>query len=386
MTCAVLAGMMFFCAGEKAGATVGATTPFTSFEGESGLLGGGATIVSLTSAPTTPYSSAVLEASGHAYVQLNGVGQFVTWTNTTGGNLTAINLRSCIPDAPAGGGITNSIDLYVNGIFRQALSVNSAQNYCYEGTNYNGQADKNPADGNPRGFWNDTHGFITNTPVAPGDTITLQEDPTNTAAFYYIDVVDLENPPAPLAQPANSLSILSYGAVSNNVSVDNTAAINNCFAAAQSQGKSAWIPPGTYYFSAINGGLHASGIKIQGAGPWYSTLYRVTPSNNSQGVNNIITTTSSTLQNVALDCNGSNRAGNNNNGAINFSGNNWLVDNVWIQHVTSAFWCAGVGGTAQNCRVLSVWSDGGNFNNVQSANGIGMNLTYSNNFVRGTGD
>ena len=71
---------------------------------------------------------------------------------------------------------------------------------------------------------------------------------------------------------------------------------------------------------------------------------------------------------------------------MNFSGNNWLVDNVWIQHATSAFWCAGVGGMAQNCRVLSMWSDGGNFNNVQSANGIGMNLAYSNNFVRGTGD
>ncbi|HWD90865.1 MAG TPA: carbohydrate-binding protein [Verrucomicrobiae bacterium] len=385
LICATAALLLFLHAGANAHA-VGATTPFTSYEGESGLLGGGATIVALTSAPTTPYSSAVLEASGHAYVQLNAVGQFVTWTNDTGGNLTAINLRSCIPDAPAGGGITNTIDLYVNGIFRQALSVNSAQSYCYEGTNYNGQADKNPADGNPRGFWNDTHAFITNTPVAPGDTITLQQDPANTAAFYDIDVVDLENPPAPFAQPANSLSILAYGAVSNNPAVDNTTAINNCFLAAQSQGKSAWIPPGTYYFSAIHGGLHASGIKIQGAGPWYSTLYRVTPANNSQGVANMITTTSCTLQDVALDCNGSNRAGNNNNGAVNFSGNNWLVDNVWIQHATSAFWCAGVGGTARNCRVLSVWSDGGNFNNVQSANGIGINLTYSNNFVRGTGD
>ena len=87
-----------------------------------------------------------------------------------------------------------------------------------------------------------------------------------------------------------------------------------------------------------------------------------------------------------MDCNSSSRAGNNNNGAVNFSGNNWLVDNVWIQHVTSAFWCSGVGGAAQNCRVLSVWSDGGNFNNVEGSAGIGMNLTYSNNFVRGTGD
>jgi fibronectin type 3 domain-containing protein len=382
----VLMATLLLCAVTRAYATIGATTPFTSYEGEAGTLAGGASVVSLTSAPTTQYSSPVLEASGHAYVQLTNTSQSVTWTNTTGQNITAINLRSCIPDAPTGGGISNSIDLYVNGVFRQAFSVNSLQNYCYEGTNYNGQTDKNPADGNPRGFWNDTHAFITGAAVAPGDTISFQKDSANTAAFYYIDVVDLEAPPAPITQPAGSLSIIAYGAVSNNIAVDNTAAINNCFSAAQSQGKIAWIPPGTYYFSAVNGGLNASGITIQGAGPWYSTLYRVTPNSNSQGVANIITTTSSTLRDVSLDCNGSSRAGNNNNGAVNFSGNGWLVDDVWIQHVTSAFWCAGVGGAAQNCRVLSVWSDGGNFNNVQSANGIGMNLTYSNNFVRGTGD
>ncbi|MEI9866085.1 MAG: carbohydrate-binding protein [Limisphaerales bacterium] len=378
--------MMLCCASMAAHATVGAVTPFTSYEAEDGALGGGASIVSLTSAPATQYSSPELEASGHAYVKLTATGQSVTWTNTTDQNFTALNLRSCVPDAPTGGGITNSINLYVNGVFRQAFNVNSLQNYCYEGTNYNGQADKNPADGNPRGFWNDTHAFVTGAAVAPGDTITLQKDAANTAAFYYLDVVDVENPPAPLTQPANSLSIIAYGAVSNNIAVDNTVAINNCFIAAQSQGKSAWIPPGIFYFSAINGGLKASGIKIEGAGPWYSTLYRVTPNNNSQGVNNVITTTSSTLRNVSLDCNSSSRAGNNNNGCINFSGNNWLVDNVWIQHVTSAFWCSGVGGTAQNCRVLSVWSDGGNFNNVEGTAGIGMNLTYSNNFVRGTGD
>ena len=382
---AFVAGLIFLFT-TTAHAIVGATTRFVSYEGESGLLNGGASIAFLTNAPTTPFSSPELEASGHAYVQLNSTDQSITWTNDTTQNFTAINLRSCIPDALTGGGITSSIDLYVNGVFRQALSVNSMQNYCYEGTNYNGQADKNPADGNPRGFWNDTHAFVVGAPVAPGDTITLQKDAANSATFYYVDVVDMEDPGPPLIQPPHSLSITDYGAVSNNAAVDNTTAINNCFKAAQSQGKIAWIPPGTFYFSAIHGGLQASGIMIQGAGPWYSTLYRVTPGNNSQGVANIITTTSSTLRDLSLDCNGSNRAGNNNNGAVNFSGNNWLVDDVWIQHVTSAFWCAGVGGTAQNCRVLSVWSDGGNFNNVQSANGIGMNLTYSNNFVRGTGD
>jgi fibronectin type 3 domain-containing protein len=368
-------------------ATVGATTPFISYEGESGTLAGGATVMSLTAAPTTQYSSPQLEASGHAFVQLTNTGQSVTWTNTSGQSFTAMNLRSCIPDAPTGGGITNSIDFYVNGVFRQSFNVSSLQNYCYEGTNYNGQADKNPADGDPRGFWNDTHAFIVGAAVAPGDTFTLQMDSSNTASFYYIDVVDMEAPAQFAPPPAGTfLSIVSYGAAPNSIGTDNTAAINSCFSAAQSQGKIAWIPPGTWYISAIHGGLNASGITIAGAGPWYSTIYRVTPANNTQGVANILSTTSCTVSNLLLDCNAIDRDGANNNGAVNSAGNGWVVNNVWIQHVTSSFWCAGVNGIAENCRTLSTWADGGNFNNQQSGNGIGMNLTYSNNFVRGTGD
>ncbi|HTV60975.1 MAG TPA: LamG-like jellyroll fold domain-containing protein [Verrucomicrobiae bacterium] len=370
----------------SARASIGATTPFVSYEGEEGFLGGGATIYYLTNAPTTEFSSPELEASGHAFVALTSTGQYVQWTNNTGQNITAVNLRSCIPDAPTGGGISNSIDLYVNGVFRQAFSVNSMQNYCYEGTNYDGQTDKNPADGDPRDFWNDTHAFVTGSAIAPGSTLRFQMDSSNTASFYYIDVVDLEDPPAPLTPPANSLSITSYGAISNDPNFDNTSAMNNCFSAARSQGKIAWIPSGTWYISAIRGGLSATGITIAGAGPWYSTIYRLTPANNTQGVANIINAVSCTLSNVLLDCNSWSRDGANNNGAVDFSGTNWVVNNVWIQHTTSSFWCAGVNGIAENCRTLSTWADGGNFNNVQSDNGIGDNLIYSNNFVRGTGD
>jgi hypothetical protein len=369
-----------------ASSTLGATTSFVSYEAEAGTPGGGATIVALTTPPTTEYSSPALEASGHAYVHLNGDGQYVQWTNNTGQNITAINLRSSIPDAPAGGGISSTIDLYVNGAFRQAFSVNSQQNYCYEGLNYGDQTNKNPSAGIPRDFWNDTHAFVSGAPIAPGDSFAFQMDAANSAAFYDVDVVDVENPPPALAQPANSLSIASYGAVAGDSSIDNTAAINACFSAAQAQGKMAWIPSGIFYISAVNGGLTASSITISGAGPWYSTLYRVTPANNTQGIANIITTDSCTIENLALDCNASSRAGNNNNGAVNSSGSNWLVDNVWIQHVTSSFWCAGNNGTAQNCRTLSTWADGGNFNNVQDPRGIGTNLSYINNFVRGTGD
>src|SRR5713226_1849425 len=177
-----IAATAFLYCGNRAYASVGAITPFTIYEGEAGTLGGGATVVSLTSPPTTQFSSPQLEASGHAYVQLTGNGQYVEWVNNTGQSITALNLRSCIPDAPSGGGITSTLNLYVNGVFRQAFSVNSQQNYCYEGTGYNGQTDKNPADGDPRGFWNDTQSFITGAAIAPGNTFRFQKDSANNAA------------------------------------------------------------------------------------------------------------------------------------------------------------------------------------------------------------
>src|SRR6202012_1982661 len=105
---------------------------FVSIEAESGTLGNGAVMIYLTNAPTTQYASAQVEASGHAFVPLNATGQYVEWTNNTGQTISAVNLRSCIPDAPTGGGISNTIDLYVNGVFRQGFNVNSFQNYCYE--------------------------------------------------------------------------------------------------------------------------------------------------------------------------------------------------------------------------------------------------------------
>src|SRR5260221_3571922 len=119
----------------SADSAAGATTPFTSYDAEAGTLGGGASVVSLTSAPTDQYSSPALEASGHAYVQLTGTGQYVQWTNNTGHPITAINVRESIPDSPAGGGITATLDLYVNGAFRQALNFNSKQTWLYEGNN-----------------------------------------------------------------------------------------------------------------------------------------------------------------------------------------------------------------------------------------------------------
>src|SRR5580692_2133208 len=210
--------------GTPSPSVAGATTPFTTYEAPEGALGGGASVVSLTSAPTSEYDSPQGEADGHAYVQLTGPGQSVQWTNNTGQLINFINVRASIPDSSTGGGTTATLDLYVNGTFRQALNMNSIQSWQYEGNNnYNG-SDQNPADGDPRAFWDEFHAWISGAAIPAGATFSLQEDAANTAQFYCINSVDVWDAPAPLAQPANSISITSCGAVADNTPTNGTAA------------------------------------------------------------------------------------------------------------------------------------------------------------------
>jgi hypothetical protein len=373
-------------ASDAAVAAVGATTPFVSYEAEAGTLGGGATAVALTAAPTTQFSSPELESSGHAYVALTKTGHYVEWTNDSGHDLTFINVRASIPDAPAGNGMTATLALYVDGVFRQSLNLTSAQSWGYEGNNHYNNDSQNPSDGNPRIFFDDAHAFITGAAVAAGSTLRLQKDAGNGAAFYDIDVIDVENPPPPLTQPAGSLSIADYGAKANDSSADNTTAIQNCINDAQTQHKIMWIPQGTFYVQTT-GGLNATGIEIDGAGMWYSTVYRKVPLPNNTPLGAIFNLDSTIVRHFALDANALSRtSADGAGGGMDTTGTNWLADGIWTQHTESGFWASGTGGTVQNCRLTSIWADGCNVNNVSRGATIGNDLTVRNNFVRGTGD
>ncbi len=371
-------------AGGTSTPTVGATTPFIGYEAEAGVTGGGATVVSLTAAPTSQYSSPELESSGHAYVSLKQTGQYVEWTNNTGKAITAINVRAAIPDSAGGGGITSSINVYIDGTMRQSLPLSSKQTWGYEGNNhYNNVDSDNPADGDPRKFFDDSHAFLTGAALAPGSKIRLQKDAANDAAFYYIDIIELEAPPPAITQPAGSLSITDYGAKANDINTDSTKGIQDCINAAQTQKKVVWIPPGTFYLNTTQN-LVAQGITIQGAGMWYSTIYRNVPNGNASGQAALFNVTSCTVKDFALDSNAPSRS--LAAGAMDTTGTNWLADSIWIMHTLSGFWASGTGGTVQNCRLISIWADGCNLNNVSLTGTVGSNLTAKNNFVRGTGD
>jgi hypothetical protein len=355
---------------------VGANTPFITYEAEAGIVGGGASVVTLVT-PTTEFSSPELEASGHAYVRLAGQGQYVQWTNTSCFAITAVNIRACIPDSVGGGGINATLDLYVNGAMRQAINLSSTQTWVYEtASSYDGMS-QSPSAGHPHVFWDEFSTFITGAAVATGGTIMLKVDPSNTAAFYYIDCMDVEAPPAPLSQPANSLSINSYGAVANSPSTDNAQALRSCMAAAQSAGKSVWIPSGTYYLNATTS-IPDTGVTVDGAGPWYSTLLDVA----ATGTIVFHTKGGMSIRNLCINATRS-MTTQDQIYAVLGEGDNWTLDNVWSRN---AMLCWGTGNNIviKNCRIHNSWGDGLNMN--QGAGTACDNITVTNNFSRGNGD
>ena len=370
----------------------GAVTPFTVVEAESGALGGGATVRAFTpGSPVPAKASLELEASGMALVELNATGAFCSFTNPVA-NANAIVIRASIPDAPNGGGITATIDLYVDGIFRQAVTLSSRQSWVYRGAATN--PDDPNAGGMPYRFYNEDRAFIIGAPIANGSLITLQKDSANSATVYDLDCIDLEDVPAPIVQPANSLSIAAapYNA-DPTFTTDSTTAIKNCINDARVQKKSVWIPQGKFMLNHLNSsGLDLTGVTINGAGVWYSTLYRniPLPAPTTPWRSNIHLGSNSTIRDVFVDSDAIYRSIGGVSGddyGLTSSGTNWLVERVWVQHC-DAQWMSGSFGTFRDSRIFGSWADGINLNNGNAPDGSqkGISLTASNNFVRGSGD
>ncbi|MER5790496.1 glycosyl hydrolase family 28-related protein [Streptomyces sp. NPDC001980] len=372
-----------------AAATAGATTPFVTVEAETGTLGGGAAVRSLKPGATVP-SVATLEteASGNALVELKSTGDAVTLKNSSGKAANTLVVRASIPDAANGGGIDATLNLYVNGSYRQAITLSSRQAWNYRDATTN--PDDPHAGGMPYRFYNEFPVWVTGAAIPAGATVTLRKDSANTAAVYDVDSVDLENVAAARTRPADSLSVVDYGA-DPNFGTDSTAAIQNTVDAARTQGKSVWIPPGKYLTNSLSGTtLNLTGVTVEGAGMWYTTIYRKPPL-PATWRSQILVGSGTTLRDVQIDTNAVWRGVGGSGGAdygINASGaGGWLVERVWTRH-TDANWLSGSNGTVRDSRTADSYGDGFNINNSNTPNPdkLGYHITVQNNFARGTGD
>ncbi len=359
-------------------AQVGATMPFTIYEAENGILTDGATIktqVGIPSAPTVEF-----ESSGRKLVQLDATNESISWTTTEISN--SIVVRVCIPDAPTGDGISATLNLYVDGAFRQAIATTSLYTWIYGNTG-SGMDDNNPASGTPKRFFESNRALISGATIPTGSLITLKKDADNTADYYKIDYVILENVAPPLTQPTNTLSIITYGAIPND-GLDDSTAIKNCISACQTQGKGMWMPAGEFHTQGI---INATRINIYGAGMWYTqntrlygaSGYRHKWNLNDCNIQDLYIFNPETARTADMG----HDYGMTCQGIIGYT-----IQRVWVQHGGACFWLSGTDGTIKDCRAIESWADGINLNNTNTVkvDFAGLRMTAQNNFIVGAGD
>lgn len=324
--------------------------------------------------PRGDESTPEMEASGRAFAQLSAQGDFIELKSARAAN--AFVIRHCIPDAPAGGGAEATLSLYVNGKFRQRLALSSRHNWLYGEAGQNGQSD-DPSKGQAHVFWDESRFFIVGG-LKAGDTLRLQKDARDTAAFYRVDLLDLEAvPPALTAPPASTyLSVADFGALGSDQKND-SAAIQNCIDAAKAQRKTVWMPAGTYLQSTK---LTLDGVSLRGAGMWRTNIVGTVAGETWGGeVGFNLKGNGPAVRDISIDCPSYTRRGE---GAKPLTGepDNFRIENVWISHTNTGLWLNGSGGLIRGCRIRGTYADAINLNNGASRNIVG------HNHIRGGGD
>ncbi|MFF9283391.1 CARDB domain-containing protein [Streptomyces griseosporeus] len=386
----------------------GAALPYTEYEAEDGRYQG--TLLTADAKRTFGHTNFATESSGRRSVRLDSTGQYVEFTSTGAAN--SLVVRNSIPDAAGGGGTEATISLYVDGTFDRKLTLSSKHSWLYGNTD-SPEGLTNTPQSDARRLFDEAHVLLPRTHPA-GTRFRLQRDADDRAAFYILDLVDLEQVAPPAAKPAECTSITAYGAVPND-GIDDTDALQRAVTADQ-KGEIAcvWIPPGQWRQEQkiltddpLNRGEYNQvGIRdvtIRGAGMWHSQLYTLTPPQDAGGINHphegnfgFDIDDNTTLSDLAIFGSGTIRGGDGGaEGGVGLNGRfgkNTKISNVWIEHANVGVW---VGRDYSNIpelwnpadglqfsgmRIRDTYADGINF-----ANGTRNSTVYNSSF-RNTGD
>ncbi len=358
-----LAGAANLCNG---GERIGADTPWTTYEAEAMKTNG------IVLGPQYAAHLVETESSGQKCVKLTEVGGFMEFAAS--GEANAMVVRFSLPDSQDGVGVETSLTLFINGKAARTLALTSHYSRIYGKYPFT----NNPADGTNRNYYDEIR--VKDLLITKGDVIRLQK---NTADGHYciVDLVDLENVPAPLAAPANALSVLDFGASGKGVT-DDTTALKNCLAEALKQGRTVWVPAGEYKVTGDI--LLPSTASIQGAGMWHTTfvgdaaLYgkadrRVRFKLMGKGIR---------LADFAILGKLNYRNDDEpNDGVVGAVCSDSTVANIWIEHTKTGAWIYnGTRLRIEGCRFRNLLADGVNL--CTGSNGT----VVENCSARGTGD
>jgi len=233
------------------------------------------------------------------------------------------------PDTPEGRGQTVSLNVLVNGASTLHLNVSSIYSWAYGDYPFT----KNPGNGKPHHFYDETRGMFGKTLPAGTKVRIVAENPIT----YTIDLADFYVAPAPYPMPSGYVSITDHGADPTGMK-DSTSAFTSAIAAAG--GKGVWIPQG--YF-LVTTRFTVNNVVIRGAGPWYSTV-RATVNHGVGFFGNFNPSPSTNVELYDFAVTGDTNVRDDNapdsgvGGAFN---GNSLVQNLWIEHTKCGMWLDG---------------------------------------------
>lgn len=381
----------------------GAAVPYVSYEAEVAAHNG--EVLAADPLRTFGHTNFGTESSGRRSVRLGAQGQFVEFTSTNQAN--SIVVRNSVPDSASGGGQDFTISLYINGSFVRKLTLSSRNSWLY-GTTDDTESLSNTPQANARRLFDESNALLSQS-YPPGTKFKLQRDSGDTASFYVIDMIDLEQVAPALSQPSNCVSITQYGATPDD-NTDDTAAIQRAVTDDENGVISCvWIPAGRFRQEQKilspdpnRGQYNQRGLRnvtIRGAGMWHSQLYTNTePQNVSGNINHphegnvgFEIEDNTQISDLAIFGMTTNRA--NRGHALNGRfGKNSKFTNMWIEHVnvgawvgrdysdTPAYWNPGDGLDFTGMRIRNTYADGINF-----SNGTRNSRVFNSSF-RTTGD
>ncbi len=320
--------------------SIRAAFPWTAYEAEDGKTN------AEVHGPSREYLTPEAEASGRKFTRLDTEGEFVEFRVTQPAN--AIVVRYGIPDANNGGGIDVTLGLSINGKSEKPLRLSSRYAWVYGDFPWS----NDPQQGKAHHFFDESRAIIPR--VSPGDIIRLQKGASDKAAYYLIDLLELEQVPDPCEEPPGSLSVCHFGAVADD-DCDDSAALLKCLESAREEGKTVWIPPGKFL---LNGPRIPLGkVRVQGAGMWHSTLA-------GSGAQFEGTGEPVGFSDIAISGDIDRRRDDFPDNAFNGNfGQGSEFKNLWIEHVKCGFWTTH--GTERmrvvGCRIRNTMADGLNF-------------------------
>ena len=374
----------------------GAALPYTEYEAEAAQYQG--QLLETDPLRTFGHTNFATESSGRRSVRLANQGQYVEFTSVNQAN--SIVVRNSVPDAPGGGGQDFTLSLYVNGTFAQKLTLSSKHSWLY-GTTDDPEGLTNTPQADARRLFDESHALLSQSYPA-GTKFKLQRDNGDSAAYYVIDLVDLEQVAPALPKPAECTSITEYGAVPDD-GVDDAPAIQRAVTDDQNGVIACvWIPEGQWRQEAKiltddptvpNGGgqynqVGISNVTIRGAGMWRSQLYSLIQPQDAGTINHphegnfgFDIDKNTQISDIAIFGSGRIRGGDGNaEGGVGLNGRfgtGTKISNVWIEHANVGVW---VGRDYSNKPELWGPADGLQFS------GMRIRDTYADgiNFTNGT--